>query len=353
MPFSVVTLQLHPARAGAHRAVGALPGVVDDGRLRRRARLHDAHARGAPRHRRRLEPVAAGDGGPHLRPHQERSWPRSPRCSRRCTTRSHRRGHRGARPRQRWPARRHRRHRLPARASTRRSARTGSGRGALQDEAIDTMLKAWTGEPFEYRGTTVQVTPRPFTQPHPTLMIGGTSKARGSAGGALRPAVLTAAHLPELEAYYYEQCAEHGTQGFCMMPGEETVMMHVAEDPDHAWAELGKYFWHEASQYAGVADPRHPLVGALLRARHRVAARRGHLPGVHARRARRAHARRRATSPRATSTRSSVGCPSTRGGSRCSSTWSRCSRSSPDRPSRGRRVRRAGVPPVLGQLLHV
>ena len=49
-------------------------------------------------------------------------------------------------------------------------------RGALQDEAIDTMLKAWTGEPFEYRGTTVQVSPRPFTQPHPTLMLGGSSK---------------------------------------------------------------------------------------------------------------------------------------------------------------------------------
>ena len=31
-----------------------------------------------------------------------------------------------------------------------------------------------------------------------------------------------------------------------MMPGEETVMMHVSEDPDRAWAELGKYFWHEA-----------------------------------------------------------------------------------------------------------
>ena len=52
-----------------------------------------------------------------------------------------------------------------------------SKRGALQDEAIDTMLKAWTGEPFEYRGTTVQVTPRPFTQPHPVLMLGGSSKA--------------------------------------------------------------------------------------------------------------------------------------------------------------------------------
>jgi alkanesulfonate monooxygenase SsuD/methylene tetrahydromethanopterin reductase-like flavin-dependent oxidoreductase (luciferase family) len=67
--------------------------------------------------------------------------------------------------------------------------------------------------------------------------------------------VMTAKHMPELEAYYYAQCEQHGTQGFCMMPGDDTVMMHVAEDPDKAWAELGEYFWHEASQYAGWQTP--------------------------------------------------------------------------------------------------
>jgi alkanesulfonate monooxygenase SsuD/methylene tetrahydromethanopterin reductase-like flavin-dependent oxidoreductase (luciferase family) len=50
-------------------------------------------------------------------------------------------------------------------------------RGRLMDEAIDAMLKAWTGEPFEYRGTTVRVTPMPLTEPHPALMIGGNVKA--------------------------------------------------------------------------------------------------------------------------------------------------------------------------------
>jgi hypothetical protein len=27
-------------------------------------------------------------------------------------------------------------------------------------------------------------------------------------------------------------------------------MLHVAEDPDQAWAELGDYFFHEAATYA-------------------------------------------------------------------------------------------------------
>lgn len=50
-------------------------------------------------------------------------------------------------------------------------------RGALQDEVLTALLSAWTGEPFTYRGRTVQVTPRPCTRPHPLLLIGGSSRA--------------------------------------------------------------------------------------------------------------------------------------------------------------------------------
>lgn len=125
-----------------------------------------------------------------------------------------------------------------------------AGRGALMDECVDTLLKAWTGEPFEYRGTTVRVTPRPFTQPHPPLLLGGTSKPAARRAARFGLPMFAAAHLPWLEAYYYEQCAEQGTQGFYMMPGEDTVMLHLAEDPDRAWAELGQHFMEEAMTYA-------------------------------------------------------------------------------------------------------
>lgn len=123
-------------------------------------------------------------------------------------------------------------------------------RGALMDECVDAVLKAWTAEPFEYRGTTVRVTPKPFTQPHPPVLLGGTSRAAARRAARFGLPMFAAAHMPELEAYYYEQCAAHGTQGFFMMPGEDTVMLHVAEDPDRAWAELGQYFLHEATTYA-------------------------------------------------------------------------------------------------------
>jgi alkanesulfonate monooxygenase SsuD/methylene tetrahydromethanopterin reductase-like flavin-dependent oxidoreductase (luciferase family) len=130
-----------------------------------------------------------------------------------------------------------------------------AARGALQDEAVDTMLKAWTGEPFEYRGTTVRVTPRPFTQPHPTFMLGGSSKAAVRRAARFGLPYMPPANLPEMEAYYYEQCTEYGTQGFCVMPAEHVPMTHVAEDPDRVWRDLGHHFFEEASTYSGWQPP--------------------------------------------------------------------------------------------------
>jgi alkanesulfonate monooxygenase SsuD/methylene tetrahydromethanopterin reductase-like flavin-dependent oxidoreductase (luciferase family) len=128
-------------------------------------------------------------------------------------------------------------------------------RGKLMDEGIDTLLKAWTGEPFEYRGTTVRVTPKPVTQPHPTLLIGGTSKFSARRAARFGLPLSPADNLPELEAYYYEECAKQGVQGFCAMPPKGVFMMFVHEDPDKAWAELGQYFFNEASLYASWQTP--------------------------------------------------------------------------------------------------
>ena len=40
-----------------------------------------------------------------------------------------------------------------------------------------------------------------------------------------------------------------------MAPSASTAMIHVAEDPDKAWAELGHHFLHEARVYAGWQTP--------------------------------------------------------------------------------------------------
>ncbi|MBT2509622.1 LLM class flavin-dependent oxidoreductase [Streptomyces sp. ISL-98] len=123
-------------------------------------------------------------------------------------------------------------------------------RGKLQDELLDTLLQAWTGEPFPFRGRSVRVTPRPYTQPHPMLLIGGSSQAAARRAARFGLPFFPSAHLPELEAYYHAQRAEFGTDGFCMMPAAKTPLLHVAEDPDRTWALYGEHFLHEAQTYA-------------------------------------------------------------------------------------------------------
>ncbi|ATW50815.1 LLM class flavin-dependent oxidoreductase [Streptomyces peucetius] len=123
-------------------------------------------------------------------------------------------------------------------------------RGALQDELLETLLAAWTGEPFTYRGRTVRVTPRPYTRPHPMLLVGGSSRAAARRAARLGLPFFPSAHLPELEAYYEERRAEYGTDGFCVMPAEKTPLLHLSDDPDRAWALYGEHFLHEARTYA-------------------------------------------------------------------------------------------------------
>ena len=128
-------------------------------------------------------------------------------------------------------------------------------RGRLMDEAVQVLLDAWTGEPFEYQGRTVQVTPVPRTKPHPVVMIGGSARpgARRSARFGLPFAPPLS--VPELEAYYHEQCERFGTTGFVVSPPPGLELVFVDEDPDRAWAEIGPYFLHEAVTYAGWQTP--------------------------------------------------------------------------------------------------
>ncbi|MFJ5079140.1 LLM class flavin-dependent oxidoreductase [Streptomyces sp. NPDC088553] len=123
-------------------------------------------------------------------------------------------------------------------------------RGKLQDLLLETLLTAWSGEPFTYQGRTVRVTPRPFTRPHPMLLVGGSSRAAARRAARLGLPFFPSAHLPELEAYYRERCAEYGTEGWTMMPAEVTPLLHMSEDPDRTWAEYGEHFLHEARTYA-------------------------------------------------------------------------------------------------------
>jgi alkanesulfonate monooxygenase SsuD/methylene tetrahydromethanopterin reductase-like flavin-dependent oxidoreductase (luciferase family) len=128
-------------------------------------------------------------------------------------------------------------------------------RGKLLDESITAMLAAWRGEEFEYQGHKARVTPVPTSPAQALLFIGGTGKPGARRAARFDLPFLPAANLPELEQFYNAECESRGVTPFIMMPPEDTAMMYVAEDPDKAWAEYGKYFLHEATTYANWQTP--------------------------------------------------------------------------------------------------
>jgi alkanesulfonate monooxygenase SsuD/methylene tetrahydromethanopterin reductase-like flavin-dependent oxidoreductase (luciferase family) len=122
-------------------------------------------------------------------------------------------------------------------------------RGKLLDEWLDVLLRAWRGERFTWQGRSVEVTPRPFTQPHPPIYVGGQSRR-----GALRAARFglgyqPASNDPEAETLYREECKRRGVPPQLRPPGTGE-MIWVSRDPDRTWSQIGEHLLYEARVYS-------------------------------------------------------------------------------------------------------
>jgi alkanesulfonate monooxygenase SsuD/methylene tetrahydromethanopterin reductase-like flavin-dependent oxidoreductase (luciferase family) len=129
-----------------------------------------------------------------------------------------------------------------------------AARGKILEEFVETLKRAWTGEPFEWRGRTVVVTPRPASQPHPMVLIGGGVPAAARRAARLRLPMLPMNTDQVVRDAYFEEGKKLGYRGLVV----ETVgptFVHVAEDPERAWAEIGEYVLYEAQTYASYQTP--------------------------------------------------------------------------------------------------
>jgi alkanesulfonate monooxygenase SsuD/methylene tetrahydromethanopterin reductase-like flavin-dependent oxidoreductase (luciferase family) len=119
-------------------------------------------------------------------------------------------------------------------------------RPRLLEECVETLKLAWTGEPFDFRGRRIRVTPRPFQEPRPTIVVGATSTA-----GARRAARIGdefQAGEPGHWRAYVEECDRLGRD-----PGHRErsgpVFLYVTGDPERAWREVGPYVLHHVHMY--------------------------------------------------------------------------------------------------------
>lgn len=123
-------------------------------------------------------------------------------------------------------------------------------RPSLMTEIVQTLKQAWTGEPFEYRGTQVRVLPRPAQQPRPAIVLGGASPAAARRAAELADGFdpmhprLYEIYLERLHELGHPEPADHGARG---RPG---VAVHIARDPEKAWSVLAPFALHETNEYA-------------------------------------------------------------------------------------------------------
>jgi alkanesulfonate monooxygenase SsuD/methylene tetrahydromethanopterin reductase-like flavin-dependent oxidoreductase (luciferase family) len=125
-------------------------------------------------------------------------------------------------------------------------------RGAHIEHVIETLLTAWRGEPFDYRGRRIHVSPRPYTRPHPPFFYGGMSAVAVRRAARYGLPYFPPQPMPELEALYLRETERLGTRGR-IERHDDLSLLFIDEDPERAWTELGPYFMREAAEYAAWA----------------------------------------------------------------------------------------------------
>ncbi len=122
-----------------------------------------------------------------------------------------------------------------------------AGRVVRTKELVETLQSAFTGQPFDYRGRSVQITPAPATPGGPPLLLGGST-----APAARRAARLGMGFLPagaQTWEDYRAACLEYERPDPGPWLGGDTSFIHVARDVERGWEQIGPHALHEANSY--------------------------------------------------------------------------------------------------------
>jgi alkanesulfonate monooxygenase SsuD/methylene tetrahydromethanopterin reductase-like flavin-dependent oxidoreductase (luciferase family) len=116
---------------------------------------------------------------------------------------------------------------------------------------------AWTGEPFEYQGTTVTVRPRPVQRPGPPLYFGATTSA--AARRAARMGVPINPTNPAIFDVYEAELEALGKpppSGARPPIKHDMQFLYVTDDPERDWPIIAPHVLHTNNSYARWAQER-------------------------------------------------------------------------------------------------
>jgi alkanesulfonate monooxygenase SsuD/methylene tetrahydromethanopterin reductase-like flavin-dependent oxidoreductase (luciferase family) len=137
-------------------------------------------------------------------------------------------------------------------------------RGPLLEECVAVLRRAWTGEPFEWRGREVLATPPPATPGGPALFVGGKTIAGARRAARLRCAFSPAVARLDVIGAYFDECERLGFAGadvFGSRSLDEFRERHppaapvapgfvmVTRDPEATWARIAPHAEYDARTY--------------------------------------------------------------------------------------------------------
>jgi alkanesulfonate monooxygenase SsuD/methylene tetrahydromethanopterin reductase-like flavin-dependent oxidoreductase (luciferase family) len=140
-------------------------------------------------------------------------------------------------------------------------------RGRVADEMLAVLGRLVRGEPVEYHGRRVRVTPPCGSAKGPLMMIAGGSKAAARRAATHGLGFISQTDSPGLREYYESQCRAAGHEPGIVqfpVPGVPTTAF-VADDVDQAWEVLGPHLVHDAVTAASYR-PHDDSVASITRA---------------------------------------------------------------------------------------
>ena len=114
-------------------------------------------------------------------------------------------------------------------------------------ETVRTLKSAFSGQPFEFRGRTVHLTPAPFRPGGPDILLGGSSAP--AARRAARVADGFVPSSPEVWEPYRDEVQRLGRPDPGPWPTGATTVVAFAEDTEDGWERMAPYFLHEMNAY--------------------------------------------------------------------------------------------------------
>ncbi len=120
-------------------------------------------------------------------------------------------------------------------------------RGKRVTEVVNTLKAAFTGEPFEYRGRTVHVTPAPYRPGGPTISLGGSSEPAARRAARIADGFMPS--VPEVWDYYRDEVQRLGRPDPGPSPISDKRTVALAEDTEKGWEQMAPYFLHETNAY--------------------------------------------------------------------------------------------------------